>query len=151
MELHYTLSGNGIPEITQQPVDSHVDNLVLYFELDGQEYITRLDDAAARSQEYNDGLNRKLDRIVELLEESVSENSLPEEPEETEPEPVSVFVTVSENTVSENTVSENAIMSTPLKEYSITDTLLVIIILLLIFSEIRDFLFLKGGTNKHVD
>lgn len=146
MEVHYTVSGNDL-EVTE-PVNSHVDNLVLYFEIDGQEYITRLDDAALRSQEYNDALNEKLDRIVELLEESVSENALlEEEPEEAEP--VNVFVTVSENSVSANTVSENAIMTTPIKEYSITDTLLVLILFVLLFSELRDFLLWKGGTNKH--
>lgn len=146
MEVHYTVSGNDL-EVTE-PVNSHVDNLVLYFTIDGQEYITRLDDAALRSQEYNDALNEKLDRIVELLEESVSENALPEEEPE-EAESVNVFVTVSENSVSANTVSENAIMTTPIKEYSITDTLLVLILFVLLFSELRDFLLWKGGTNKH--
>lgn len=143
-EESYTISGNGLE--TTEPVNSHVDNLILSFTIDGQEYITRLDNAAVKSEEYNIQLNEKLDRVIELLE-TVSANSLPEEPETEEaaqdPIPVDVTVTLSENTVSENTV-ENALITTPLSEFSVTDSLLVIIILLLIVTNFFTFLFRKG-------
>lgn len=145
-EESFTVSGNGL-ELTET-VNSHVENLILSFTIDGQEYITRLDDAAVRSEEYNAQLNEKLDRVIELLE-TVSANSLPAETEEAaaeDPIPVDVTVTVSENTVSENTV-ENALITTPLSEFSVTDSLLVIIILLLIVTNFFTFLFRRGGNS----
>lgn len=145
-DFSYTVSENGL-EVTE-PLNSHIDNLVLSFTIDGEEYITRLDDAAIRSGEFQEGLYEKLDRVIELLE-TVSEDSLPEEEPE-EPAPMEVYVTVSENSVnensvSENSVSENALIGTPLSEYSLTDSLLLVIILLLVVTNFFTFLFHRKG------
>lgn len=98
--------------------------------------------------EYMQQLNQKLDRLIELQEQTLSGNDLPEEEEEEQP--INVFVTVSqntvsENTVSENTVSENAIMITPLKNYSLEASLLLLILILVFFDIVIQFFFQRGG------
>ncbi len=100
--------------------------------------------------EYMLQLNEKLDRLIELQEQTISGNELPEEEEE---QPINVYVTVSqntvsENTVSENTVSENAIMITPLKNYSLEASLQLIILILVFFDIVIQFFFRKGGSKE---
>lgn len=59
--------------------------------------------------------------------------------------------TVSENnitvTVSENSIEpiENALISTKLTDYSLTDSLLLIIVFILLIGNILTFVFMKGG------
>lgn len=101
--------------------------------------------------EYMEQLNKKLDRLIELQEQTLSGNELPEEEEEEQPINVYVTVsrnTVSENTVSENTVSENAIMITPLKEYSLEASLQLLILILVFFDIVIQFFFRKGGKKE---
>ena len=95
--------------------------------------------------EYMLQLNEKLDRLIELQEQTISGNELPEEEEE---QPINVYVTVSQNTVSENTVSENAIMITPLKNYSLEASLQLIILILVFFDIVIQFFFRKGGSKE---
>ncbi|MBD5541359.1 MAG: hypothetical protein HDR00_09265 [Lachnospiraceae bacterium] len=99
---------------------------------------------------FSEDLNQKLDRLIELQEQSLSQNALPEEEEEKE---INVYVTVSqnsvsENTVSENTVSENALVTTPLSHYTVEESLLMIICLLLLLGNILQFFFRKGGSKE---
>lgn len=106
------------------------------------------------SLEYMQQLNDKLDRLIELQERTLSGNELPEEEEQ----PINVYVTVSgntvsentvsENTVSENTVSENAIMITPLKNYSLEASLLLLILIFVIFDIVIQFFFHRGGRKE---
>lgn len=130
-----TVSGNGF-DIGEAPPPAELEE-------ENPDYTEQLD----LTLKYMLQLNEKLDRLIELQEQTISGNELPEEEEE---QPINVFVTVSqntvsENTVSENTVSENAIMITPLKNYSLEASLLLLLLILVFFDIVIQFFFQRGG------
>lgn len=132
----FTVSGNGLDTGTAIPQGNP-----------DPDYTEQLD----LTLEYMQQLNEKLDRLIELQEQTLSGNDLPEEEEEDQPVNVYVTVsqnTVSENTVSENTVSENAIMTTPLTEYSLEASLLLLILILVFFDIVIQFFFQRGGRKE---
>lgn len=131
-----TVSGNGLA-IGEAPPPGEQD----------PDYTEQLD----LTLEYMQQLNEKLDRLIELQEQTLSGNELPEEEEEEQP--INVYVTVSQNTVSENTisantVSENALITTPLTEYSLEASLQLLILILVFFDIVIQFFFQRGGGKK---
>jgi hypothetical protein len=84
---------------------------------------------------------------LQLLNEkelTVSANSVPADYYVPSVSENNITVTVSQNTVSENSI-ENAIVTTKLKDYGLTDSLLLIIVFILLIGNILTFIFLKGG------
>ena len=135
-----TVSGNGF-DIGEAPPPVELEE-------ENPDYTEQLD----LTLEYMLQLNEKLDRLIELQEQTISGNELPEEEEEQENE-INVFVTVSQNavsdnTISENTVSENALMVIPLKEYSLEASLQLIILILVFLDIVIQFFFRKGGSKE---
>lgn len=133
-----TVSGNGL-EIGEAPPPAEQEET--------PDYTEQLD----LTLEYMQQLNEKLDRLIELQEQTLSGNDLPEEEEEEQP--INVYVTVSqnmvsENTISANTVSENALITTPLTEYSLEASLQLLILILLLFDIVIQFFFQRGGGKK---
>lgn len=133
-----TVSGNGL-EIGEAPPPAEQEET--------PDYTEQLD----LTLEYMQRLNEKLDRLIELQEQTLSGNDLPEEEEEEQP--INVYVTVSqnmvsENTISANTVSENALITTPLTEYSLEASLQLLILILLFFDIVIQFFFQRGGGKK---
>lgn len=95
-------------------------------------------------------LSGKLDKLLELLEQEKTLEEPEEETEEAvsenaalEPPEVNVYVLVSGNTVSENTVSQNALITTPLSDYSVTDSLILLILILMVLGDVLQFIFFK--------
>lgn len=132
-----TVSGNGL-EIGEAPPPAEQEET--------PDYTEQLDLTLEYMQ-----LNEKLDRLIELQEQTLSGNDLPEEEEEEQP--INLYVTVSqnmvsENTISANTVSENALITTPLTEYSLEASLQLLILILLFFDIVIQFFFQRGGGKK---
>lgn len=133
-----TVSGNGL-DIGEAPSPAEQEET--------PDYTEQLD----LTLEYMQQLNEKLDRLIELQEQTLSGNDLPEEEEEEQP--INVYVTVSqnmvsENTISANTVSENALITTPLTEYSLEASLQLLILILVFFDIVIQFFFQRGGGKK---
>ena len=118
--------------VEEQPIESYVDTLQVTVQLYGQDYTEMLGSISGNSVE----LSVKLDRIIELLEQTVSQNSIEED--------IEVEETVSENTVSDNTISQNALIYTKLQDYGLTDSLLLVTNMLLLFLIVVLVFFRKG-------
>lgn len=142
MEINLTLSGNDIGIPQEIPVGAPVEDLILT--------VNREDPGCMEQLQH---LSDRLDRIIELLEEEqryhdrqllrldqLSMNALPEEEEPEEEPEINVYVSVSGNTISGNTVSENTLIHTKLKDYSLTDSLLLVIMLILLLGNVLQFM-----------
>ena len=139
-----TVSGNDFIPVPGEAAPAELEETSL-------DYTEQLEYIIKFYEGFSEDLNQKLDRLIELQEQSLSQNALPEE--EAEEKEIRVYVTVSENsvsenTVSENTVSENALVTTPLSHYTVEESLLMIICLLLLLGNILQFFFRKGGSKE---
>lgn len=79
-----------------------------------------------------------LDLLTKINDNTVSQNALIEENNR-------LLNSLSSNTVSENSVSQNALMTTSLEDYSVTDSLLLVIVALLTVFLTILFMFRKEG------
>ena len=115
------VSSNTIQKTSE--VDSYVGTLEVSIDVpedkDYSEDLHMIADALQKLCEKSDVISSQLD--------SISQNSVPVE-----------------ETVSENTVSENSIITTKIKDYTITESFLMIIVFLLLLSNVLTFLFMKG-------
>jgi nitric oxide reductase large subunit len=120
-DITVTVSENGVDVIQEEQIESYVGTLTVTVQMNGEEYVQTI----SLCNENLEEIDQKLDTVVSLMQETVSQNSV-------------------EPTLSENDIPENPLVTTKLTEYSLTDSLLLVVILLLLLTNVLQFIFRKG-------